>query len=232
LADLFAPMLDDLSKSAGFQNQAFAKANRHSKWVRFLKFALPASALFIVAGFGLVAMQARMLPDEIGVAAVALEGGKIVMDSPRLNGMMGDNQPYTVEARRALQAVGDVNDIDLEYITAQLPIGDGKTAKLVAPAGHLDNGKRILTLKGNFDFVSSDGMVAKLENGIFDFNAQSLKTEMPVDIKRPGTHIRADSMTIFDGGNRVLFEKRVRMIMQPQVTQHSTGQLRGTDNGG
>jgi lipopolysaccharide export system protein LptC len=197
-----------------------------------LKFALPVSALAIVVGFGLVAMQARMLPDDIAVAGVALEGGKIVMDSPRLNGMTGDNQPYTVEAKRALQAVSDVNDIDLEDITAEVPLGGGKTAKLVAPAGHLDNSKRILTLKGAFDVVSSDGMVAKLDGGVFDFDAQSLKTEMPVDIKRPGTHIRADSMTISDGGARLLFEKRVRMITQPPAAQQSASELRGTENGG
>ncbi len=225
-------MIHDMAKSANTQSHAFAKASRHSKWVRFLKFALPTCALFIVAGFGLVAMQARILPDDVSVSAVALEGGKIVMDSPRLNGMTGDNQPYTVEAKRALQSVSDVNDIDLEDITAQLPLGNGNTAKLVAPAGHLDNGKRILTLKGVFDVVSSDGLVAKLEGGVFDFAAQSLTTEMPVDIKRPGTHIRADSMTITDGGKRLLFEKRVRMILQPPTTQQSTSELRGTDNGG
>jgi lipopolysaccharide export system protein LptC len=224
--------MDDLAKSAGYQTHAFAKASRHSKWVRFLKFALPTCALFIVAGFGLVAMQARILPDEVGVSSVALEGGKIVMDSPRLNGMTSDNQPYTVEAKRALQAVSDVNDIDLEEITARVPLGGGKTAKLVAPAGHLDNEKRILTLKGVFDIVSSDGLVAKLEGGVFDFDAQSLKTEMPVDIKRPGTHIRADSMTISDGGARLLFEKRVRMVLQPPATQQSASELRGTENGG
>jgi lipopolysaccharide export system protein LptC len=224
LADQLTSIFDDLNEStlntrapnvrAMIRDEAFLRANRHSKRVRLLKFALPAMALMIVAGFGLIAVQTRMLPDA-AVAGVALEGGKVVMDNPRLNGVTGDNQPYTVQAQRALQAISDVNDIDLEGISAEMPFGGDKIAKLAALAGHLDNTNRILRLHGKFDVTSSDGLVAQLEDGVFDFDAETLKTEMPVDIKRLGTHIRADSMTITEGGNRLVFNKRVRVIMQP-----------------
>jgi lipopolysaccharide export system protein LptC len=214
LADPFLPVMDDLNGGSGFRTEAFAKASRHSKWVRFLKIALPAGALAILGGFSLTAMQARIVPD-IDVAGIALQGGKIVMDNPKLNGVTGDNQPYTVEAARALQSATDINDVELEGITARIPFGKDITASVQAPAGHLNNTTQILTLKGGFDLTTSDGMVAKLQDAVFDFSVRSLRTVSPVDITRPGTHIQADSMTITNGGASLVFEKRVRMTLLP-----------------
>jgi lipopolysaccharide export system protein LptC len=220
LADPFASIMDDLNEGAGFRSQAFVRARRHSRIVAVLKFALPLSALTVVAGFGLVAMEARMVPD-VDLAGLALQDGKIVMNNPKMNGVTGDNQPYTVEAVRALQSVSDVNDIELEQITARIPFGSGAIAEVLAPIGHLDNTKQVLTLSGGFDLKTSDGMVAKLKDAVFDFEGRSLKTAMPVDITRFGTHIQADSMIISDGGARLVFEKRVRMTLQPDHIENA-----------
>ena len=220
MADPFLPVMDDVTEGAGSRAEAFARASRHSTWVKFLKFALPVSALAITAGFGLTAMQARMIP-EIDVAGIALEGGKIVMDNPKLNGVTGDNQPYTVEATRALQSSTDINDVELEGITARIPFGKDTTASVQAPVGHLNNQTQILTLKGGFDLKTSDGMVAKLQDAVFDFDARSLKTTRPVDITGQGTHIQADSMIITDGGASLVFEKRVRMTLLPDQMEQT-----------
>ncbi|MGL4405415.1 MAG: LPS export ABC transporter periplasmic protein LptC [Notoacmeibacter sp.] len=219
MSDPFAQILADFDKSEGLRpeprSKAFAQAKRHSNFVRFLKFVLPISAIAISAGFAFVTLQARTGPS-VSIASAALENGRIVMENPRLNGSTGDNQPYSLIAARALQSTVDVNDILLEGITAQMPFGTGNTAQLIAPNGHLDNGKRILTLPAGFNLTSSDGMVAKFEGAVFDFGARSLKSEMPVDIKRQGTHILADSMVITEGGASMIFERRVRMIITPE----------------
>lgn len=224
MADPFAHIIADFSNSSGAQSKprtkAFAKANRHSNIVRLLKFVLPLSAIAISAGFAFVTFQARNIA-QVDVSAIALQNGRIVMENPRLNGVTGDNQPYNVTASRALQSSTDVNDIALEGITANLPFGPENTAQLQAPKGHLDNGKRILTLDGGFDLTSSDGMVARLEDAVFDFGARSLKTEKPVDITRQGTHIRADSMVITEGGASLVFERRVKMVIMPESLRKS-----------
>ena len=227
MADPVTAMMEDLNEGAGSRSQAFARASRHSRLVTFLKFALPVSALTIVAAFGLIAMQARMLP-EIDITAVALKDGKIIMDNPKMSGVTGDNQPYSVEAARALQSPTDINDIELEGITASIPFGTGTTAQVLAPTGHLNNTKQILILKGGFDLTTSDGMVAKLQDAFIDFGIRSLKTAMPVDIRRSGTHIRADSMVITDGGASLVFEKNVRMTLQPDAME----QTKEPNNGG
>ena len=227
MADPFAPLVNDLRAENEFATQAFARAKRHSRLVRLLKFALPVVAVVIIAGFSLVALQVRMVPD-VNVGNLALESGKIVMDNPKLNGVTGNNQPYRVEAIRALQSVGNVNDIELEGVTAEIPFSSTATAKVLAPVGHLNNTTQILTLGGGFHLTTSDGMVAKLQDAVFDFSARSLKTTKPVDITRPGTHIQADSMTIINGGASLVFEKRVRMVLQPALIEPG----KETENGG
>ena len=210
----------DLYEGPGLRSQAFVRANRHSRIVRVLKFTLPLTALIIVAGFGFIALRAKTVPN-VEVAEVALQNGKIVMDNPKLNGVTGDNQPYKMEAKRALQSPTDINDIELEGITAQIPFGTGVIAQVEAPTGHLDNAKQVLRLKGGFDLTTSDGMVAKLQDAVVDFGGRSLQTAMPVDITRPGTHIQADSMTITNGGASLVFERRVRMTVQPDLLEQS-----------
>ncbi len=227
MANPFAPVVDNLSQGSGLRAKAFARAARHSRRVALLKFALPVSAFVILGVLGFFAIQAR-LGSEVEVAGVALEGDRIVMDQPRLNGVTSANEPYTVEARRALQLVTDVNDLNLEDIKAQIPFGAGVTAEVLAPNGHLNNASQVLVLRGGFSLTSSDGMVAKLKDAEIDFEGKSLKTEMPVDIKRPGTHIQADSLVITDGGAKLVFEKRVRMTLQPGAME----QPKEPNNGG
>ena len=227
MADPILSLVNDQSAVSASRSQTFARASRHSLFVRVLKFALPTIALAILGGFAFVAVQARSVTN-IDVAGVALQNGKIVMDNPKLNGLTGDNQPYTMEAKRALQSPTDINDIELEGITAQIPFGTGITAQVEAPMGHLDNGKQVLRLEGGFDLIASDGMVAKLQDAIVDFGGGSLQTAMPVDIKRPGMHIQADSMTITDGGASLVFENRVRMTLQPDAIK----QPKEPNNGG
>ena len=212
------PLMDDLNESPNRRANTFAKASRHSKRVKFLKFALPIGALTIVSVLGFAVFNVRNGP-EADVGSLALEGNKIVMANPKLKGVTGNNEPYAVEAQRALQNVKDVNDIDLEDITAQVPFGKGVTAKVIAPIGHLDNANQVLTLKGGFSLTTSDGLVANLQDAVLNFKTHSLKTDMPVDIQQLGTHITAGSLSVKDGGSVLVFEKNVRMVLQPEVTE-------------
>jgi lipopolysaccharide export system protein LptC len=222
------PHISDQLEGEGVRRSlAFKRARRHSGIVRVLKFVLPLSALLVVAVLGFVAFGVRNAPD-VNVGDIALEGDKIVMANPRLTGLTSNNESYTVEAQRALQNVKDINDIDLEGITAQLPFGAGATAKVIAPVGHLDNAKQILTLQGGFNLTTSNGLVAKLQDAVLNFETHSLKTEMPVDIRQPGTHIQAGSLSVTDGGSILVFEKRVRMTIQPSLLN----QTREPQNGG
>lgn len=207
----------DSDPTAGLERlAAFDRAQRHSRRVRRLKVALPALAVLLIAGFGVVAFIARQAPG-LGIQSVLIEDGRIVMQNPRVNGLTGGNKPYVVEAARAFQSVSDANDIALEGITARLPYAGEVFADLEAARGHLDNTARILKLDGGFTFITEDGLTAKMEAATLDLVGRGLVSEKPVDITSPGTHIRADSMRIGDGGAEMVFERKVRMVIQPSM---------------
>src|SRR5690606_2085568 len=77
---------------------AFGRAERHSRRVRRLKVLLPALALAMMAGFAVYSFVATPGSAAIETKGPALAEGKLVMDSPKLEGFMKDGRAYSVSA--------------------------------------------------------------------------------------------------------------------------------------
>ena len=106
----------------------YARAYSHSRWVRRMKFILPAVAIAAVAGFFLTMRvvtgtgEAVISNAGINVAQKSLE-----MKAPHISGFTGTKQSYELKALRALQergiaVPGDVavtgwDDISLSAVT-------------------------------------------------------------------------------------------------------------------
>ncbi|MGB8818145.1 MAG: LPS export ABC transporter periplasmic protein LptC [Rhizobiaceae bacterium] len=194
----------------------FAAANRHSNRVRVLKVAIPAVAL---AGAALLAAATIFRPEiaaGVSTEGVSLSDGRIVMANPKLDGMTGDKRPYSMRAERAYQEVKKDGLIELETITAEMPFGAETTAQLVAGGGFFDNANNLLDLAKGVRLVTSDGMVANLRSARIDIGKNGLSTIEPVDITTKGSHITADTFSISDGGKLMIFEKRVRLTVDPK----------------
>lgn len=195
---------------------AFAAAGRHSRRVRILKLAIPVVAL---VGAGLFA-AATFFRTEAKVAVstegVSMSDGRIVMANPKLDGMTGDKRPYKMQAVRAFQEVKKEGLVELETITAEFPFGTDATATLKAGGGFYSNSKSLLDLSKDIVLTTSDGMKAKLKSARIDLGKNGLSTSEPVDITTKGSRITADSMQVSDGGKRLVFEKRVRLTMDPK----------------
>lgn len=195
-----------------------SRALRHSARVRFLKKALPAAALGLIGVFALAALLAQGFGGA-ALQSLALEDGRIVMQSPRLNGLTSDNRPYVMQAEKAFQAIANPDDIKLVGITADMPFGEGATAKVVAAEGHLDNAKRTLKLVGGFTLDTTDGLTGRFEEADIDIANNGLTTSRPVAIANPAFDIRADAMQLIDGARILIFEKQVRMVISPSATR-------------
>jgi hypothetical protein len=57
--------------------------------------------------------------------------------------------------------------------------------------------------------------VAKLQSAFLDINNGSLKSTTPVDIQAHGSRITAGSMSVLENGQRVIFETRVKVYIDP-----------------
>lgn len=208
----------------------FRAAERHSRRVRFLKFALPATAVLGAAVFSwFTFFSTSSVPSNISLENAGIEDGKLVMTNPKLDGFTKEKLPYKMSAVRALQQVGNTNVISLEGIDAELPLGKDLRAQVKAKSGVFDNANRQLTLDSDISLTTSDGITARLQSADIDIAGNSMSTDHPVEINNSNSSITADSMQITESGKVMTFEKRVRLVIQPTKLQEGGKEVKSPE---
>jgi lipopolysaccharide export system protein LptC len=198
---------------------AFSHAQRHSRRVRVLKIVLPTLAVMATVGFFATSWLATPLGVSFDLGATAIEDGRIVMSDPRLDGFTGNDRPYSMAASRAMQDLGNTNIIDLEGIEAKLPFDDANWVNIAAKSGTLDRTANTLNLNDKIELSTDTGITAVLQSAKVDFRGGNLDSDTPVDITLSGARIEADSFQVRDRGAVMIFDKRVRMEIEPQRLQ-------------
>src|SRR5436190_4105530 len=94
---------------------AYVRAHRHSRRVRFLKFALPTIAAVSVVGFFLTMRFADITGGAlVGFAGLNIEKKSLIMDAPHMSGYDASRRPYEVKAIKALQDLNNPKMVTLD----------------------------------------------------------------------------------------------------------------------
>ncbi len=194
--------------------KAFREARRHSFNVRLMKLALPVAAVLLGLSFIGYSFLATPLGVSVDIGGTAIEGGKLVMSNPRLDGFTRDNRPYTMRAERAMQDIGNGSVIELERLDARVPTNDSGWADIVAEYGVLDRNANTLELTQGMTVRLESGVVAHFQTATVHMTTGELDSDDPVSIELEGTRIDADSMRIAERGAVMIFENRVRMEIE------------------
>lgn len=201
--------------AANTRAEAFSRAERHSRRVRRLKVVLPLLAVVMVAGFVGYSFVSTPAAGPIQTEGSVFEEGKLVMNSPKLEGFTKDGRPYSVNATRAIQDFDKQDIINLDGIDAKMPVEADNWAKVEAVSGVYDRAANTLDVPTDILVTTTDGLVAKLQSAFLDINNGSLKSTTPVDIQSHGSRVTAGSMAVLERGRRVVFETRVRVYIDP-----------------
>ena len=200
----------------GARQRAYRSARSHSGRVRAAKVILP---ILAVAGILLTVgwmWLSRVTPDiGMDLSSTAIRDGKLIMANPKLDGLTSGDQPYSVRAARAIQDLGGTNTVELERLQADVPLNADVMARVTSNAGIYDSEANTLDLLNSIRVETSDGMSAELETAAINLQKGSMSTPDPVRISMPGAVIEADRLTIEDKGRRLLFESRVKLVVQP-----------------
>lgn len=214
------------------RTEAFRRAKRHSQQVRILKILLPVSALAVVVGFVSASWLDRPAEAPVNVDSAAYSEGKLVMANPKLEGLTGDNLPYTMTAGRAVQDSLASGLFQLDDIDATLPIGGDIWASVDASGAVFDRDANTIRFDTGVQLTTTDGLVAKFKSALIDVGNGGLTTGEPVEIRlAAGTQVAADSMVVLENGKILIFEGRVRMAVNPP-TQGTASKDTGGGNGG
>ncbi|WP_274423631.1 LPS export ABC transporter periplasmic protein LptC [Chelativorans sp. YIM 93263] len=206
--------------------EAFSRAARHSRRVRVLKFVLPVVAVVASALLLGYSFLFSIGGDSVNPGSVSIESGNLVMDNPSLDGFTSANLPYHMTAARARQAIGgeDGGAILLEDISATVPIDEHNEASIRATAGTFERGNDRLKLDDSITVRTTSGITARLQSAEIDMDSGSLTTEDPVEIDLDGIQVRANKFNATGGGERLVFEDRVRVRMDPKQVRRTSAQ--------
>ena len=207
---------------AGRRNadKAFRAAIRHSRRVRILRIALPATiALTLLGGIGFAALLNPMrmlakLPVDLG--SVVVSGSKIMMQQPRLAGFTKDNRRYDLSAQAAGQDITKPDMVELQGIRATMELQDDATVETTANNGLYNTKTELLTLIDNILVTSSNGYEAVLSEAVLDMRAGKIVSEKPVLVKTATWNINANRLEILDRGDVMRFERGVTVLMLPE----------------
>jgi len=206
----------DNGRSAAARRAMFLKAERHSRRVRRLKLLLPLAGALLALGFVGYSWVLKPSAVEITAEDSSIEEGKLVMSAPKLQGYTRDDRPYALSAERAIQDVTLEHLVVLEGIAADLPYDNSHSATIEAAHGTFDRTRNTLDVDSAIDIRTSDGAVAQLQSALLDIAGGRMSTSDPVVITYKDSSIQADTMSVEENGAKVIFEKRVRVNIQPR----------------
>jgi lipopolysaccharide export system protein LptC len=212
-----AIVIDDIPHARA---AAFRAARQHSRVVTALRRLVPGLAVALVAGFVVTSLlDMRSLTEPVfDSSAMAVSGSTITMDQPRLTGFNSERRAYEVIASRAEQDIGSPQNIDLSQLAARMQLAGDGWARLESNQGFLDSESQKLKLKDNVVVTSNTGYQADMRSADVDLEEGRVVSDEPVTVKLEQGTINADRLEIRDGGDLIIFQGRVRMLLKPTKT--------------
>jgi len=194
----------------------YVRAHRHSRRVRFLKYALPTIAVLSIGGF----ILSMRFADITGAALVALTGLNIdkktlVMDAPHMSGYDASHHPYQVKAVKATQDLTSPKVVTLDTVDAHFASDDDSTVNVKAKTGVFDGYKNTLALSGGIAVETSDGYHATLEDAAVDIGKGDIVSQKPVEIHSSDGWLKANGVLVNNHGAKVTFVNGVTVNFVP-----------------
>ncbi|MEO1067311.1 MAG: LPS export ABC transporter periplasmic protein LptC [Pseudomonadota bacterium] len=203
-----APLMHD-------EAQKFKTAQAYTRRVKFLKIGLPVIGTAAIILFLAITITSQLIATPFGTIAIDLTNGQVVMDNPSLNGFTASDSAYEIVADRALQDLDNPKTVLLEKIGATLTMDDGNIASVEANAGRFDIEGGSLRLSKGVNVQLSSGYAADLQEADIDMKNGVLTSEAPVHITSDIGEISAERLEVRRNGEYILFENRVKMVVQP-----------------
>jgi len=225
--------------SAAYSEEArrtleFRRAGRHSALVSILKLVLPLAAAGILSLYALPAFLKKSIDHGRGTAtvrAITLEAGSLKMIEPHVKGVNENGDAYDFKADNATQAAKNADVMYLEIVRGKLTGVDGRVSTLTAPNGVHDNKAEEMTFNNGAEVTRDGGMSALFQTATAFMKQQMVVSKTPVVVRLHESTIHAETMTMWWGEQRAIFEGNVRTHIEREA-QPEAGQAPISQSGG
>lgn len=189
-------------------DRLFRAAVRHSRRVRFLRWAIPVA---LVVGLSVVGSIAYFNPLRalaklpIDASQLVVSGTKITMEAPRLAGYTRDSRPYELTAKAAAQDLTKPGILELKEIQAKVQMKDTATLEMQAATGLYDTKTDLLKLNDQIVITSSSGYKGVLREAVIDIKKGKIASSLPVVVDMLNGKLNANNLEVGENGDVILF---------------------------
>jgi hypothetical protein len=195
------------------------RARRHSRLVRVLKTALPASALIMVGYFAVSVLSSAgintSLPD-LPIPKILPEN--LAMANPNYSGFGKDGSSYAVKAKSARQNFGGNQLINLDEISGLLTGVDKSVTNFAAVRGDYDQSNGLLTLFEKITVDGTAGLSAEMSQATLNIKESVLTSTKPVRVGFSAGTITANTLTLRHKAHEATFAGDVAAAFTPPKT--------------
>lgn len=201
-------------------DRVFRSATRHSRFVRFLRFAIPV-VILMIAGVILAAtyLNNKLKNSPFDPGDISVSGTKVIMKSPRFTGFTKDGRPYEMTADTAAHDITRPDIVDLKDIDANVALQDGQHVTVKSINGVYDSKAEVLKLNDHIVLKTTSGYEGRLSEATVYVASSRIVSESPVEMKLPNGLLHANRLEVTDNGAVVLFGGGVELDLDPQKTQ-------------
>jgi lipopolysaccharide export system protein LptC len=212
--------MTDFADAGDAARERYLAAMRHSGRVRWLRRMIPVGAVLVMGAVAFWAFYEpfKDLPPGVSIGSISVNGTKVTMELPKLSGFKKDNRPYEVSARWAEQDIKNPSIIGLREVKARIALQDRSMADVEALSGTYDSQKETMTLRDDVRVQTQTGYDVRMKSAEIEFKGGNVRTPDPVKVKFSGGTIDADSLEMFDNGQKVVFSGRVHTLMRMDAT--------------
>jgi lipopolysaccharide export system protein LptC len=203
--------------SRGDGERAFRAARRHSRLVRVLRVAVPAT---VVIGAVVVTLMTYLNPLRmlgklpVDVGNLVVSGTKVTMEQPKLSGFTRDARAYELTADAAAQDLTKPDIIELKHIRAKVQMQDKSMVTMSAVKGVYDSKADTVKLETDIVLTSTAGYQGRLSEATVDVRKGDVVSKHPVVLNMLQGTLKAKGLQIVNSGDLVRFTDGVDMVLK------------------
>ena len=143
------------------------------------------------------------------------DSSEIALTGVRYQGFTSSGQPFLITADQASEANDGSGRIDMQQPRATITMKNGQIIKLQSNYGVFDQPGDVVDMAGDV-VVTQPGKNLKLASASLfaDLKLGEMRSLVPVTVTDDSRRIDAETMTVFDDGERILFGGIARMVIQ------------------
>ena len=141
--------------------------------------------------------------------------GEIALTGARYRGVTSSGQPFLITADQASEANDGSGRINMQQPRATITMKNGLIIKIKSNYGVCDQPDDVVDMTGDVVVTQPAKNLKLVSDALFaDLKLGEMRSLVPVTVTDDARRIYAETMTVFDNGDRILFLGTARMVMQ------------------